>query len=63
MLQSLRQGKKCEIDYIDGVVCRFGQKYAVPTPVCDKICGLVHQIEDGARQISTDNLSEFINLI
>lgn len=63
MLQSLRQGKKCEIDYIDGVVCRFGQKYAVSTPVCDKICGLVHQIEDGTRQISTDNLSEFINLI
>lgn len=63
MLQSLRQGKKCEIDYIDGVVCDFGRKYGVGTPVCDKICALVHEIENGKRQISTDNLREFSALI
>ena len=63
MLQSLRQGKKCEIDYIDGVVCDFGRKYGVETPVCDKICTLVHEIEDGKRQIATDNLREFSALI
>lgn len=63
MLQSLRQGKKCEIDYIDGIVCDFGRKYGVKTPVCDKICALVHEIEDGKRQITTDNLSAFAELI
>ncbi len=63
MLQSLRQGKKCEIDYIDGAVCNFGRKYGVKTPVCDKICALVHEIEDGKREITTDNLREFSALI
>lgn len=63
MLQSLRQGKKCEIDYIDGIVCDFGKKYGVHTPVCDKICNIVHEIEDGKREISTDNLTEFLGWV
>lgn len=63
MLQSLRRGQKCEIDYIDGVVCDFGKKYGVKTPVCDKICAVVHEIEDGKRSIGTDNLNDFLTLI
>lgn len=63
MLQSLRRGQKCEIDYIDGIVCDFGKKYAVATPVCDKICAVVHEIEDGKRSISIKNLNEFLSVI
>ncbi|MBQ9081373.1 MAG: 2-dehydropantoate 2-reductase, partial [Clostridia bacterium] len=63
MLQSLRQGKKCEIDYIDGIVCKFGKKYGVKTPVCEKICQIVHQIEDGKREITSENFNEFMGLI
>ncbi len=63
MLQSLRQGKKCEIDYINGIVCDFGKKYNVATPVCDKICAIVHEIEDGKREINVENLKDFKSLI
>lgn len=63
MLQSLRRGQKCEIDYIDGIVCDFGKKYGVATPVCDKICTIVHEIEDGKKSIETENLNEFLSII
>jgi 2-dehydropantoate 2-reductase len=58
MLQALKRGQKCEIDYIDGVVSEYGRKYRVDTPVCDKICSLVHEIEDGKREITVKNLAE-----
>ena len=63
MLQSLRQGKRCEIDFIDGVISDFGRKNGVKTPVCDCICEIVHEIEDGQRQIEVKNLDEFNALI
>ena len=33
MLQDVLKGKPCEIDAINGVVCEWGKKYGVPTPV------------------------------
>ncbi|MBP5242774.1 MAG: 2-dehydropantoate 2-reductase [Clostridia bacterium] len=63
MLHALRRGERCEIDYIDGVVCSFGKKYGVNTPVCDAICALVHEIEDGKREITEKNLNEFTAFI
>lgn len=59
MLQDLRAGKKCEIDFINGVVCEFGKKYGVPTPCNDKTVQLVHEIEEGKRPISFENISAY----
>jgi 2-dehydropantoate 2-reductase len=58
MLQALKRGQKCEIDYIDGVVSEYGRKYEVKTPVCDKICAMVHEIEGKKREITVENLAE-----
>ena len=59
MLQDLRAGKKCEIDFINGVVCEFGKKYGVPTPCNDKTVQLVHEIEEGKRPIAFENISAY----
>ena len=47
MLQDLEKGRKCEIDAINGVVCAYGKKFGVPTPYNDKVCEIVHVIDDG----------------
>jgi len=62
MLQDLDHGIKCEIDFINGVVCEYGLKADVPTPYNDKVVEIVHSIEDGKRKSSLDNLKLFANL-
>ena len=59
MLQDLKKGKPCEVDAINGVVCEWGKKKDVPTPVNDKIVELIHEIQDGKRPTGRDNLKEF----
>ena len=59
MLQDLKKGKPCEIDAINGVVCDWGKKKGVPTPVNDRIVSLVHEIQDGKRKPSRENLKDF----
>ncbi len=56
MLQDLRKGKKCEIDAINGVVCEFGRKYGVPTPVNDRIVEIVRAEQDGKLAIDPKNI-------
>ena len=58
MLQDLRKGKKCEIDAINGVVCEFGRKYGVPTPVNDRIVETVKAEQDGTLPISAENVEK-----
>ena len=59
MLQDLRAGKKCEIDFINGVVCEYGKKYSVPTPCNERTVQLVHEIEEGKRVISFENIAQY----
>lgn len=62
MLQDLEKGRKCEIDAINGVVCAYGRKYGVKTPYNDKVCEIVHGIEDGKYTYSFDNVKMFENI-
>ena len=62
MLQDLEKGKKCEVDAINGVVCAYGRKYGVPTPYNDKVCEIIHGIEDGKYTYTFDNVTMFSNL-
>ena len=59
MLQDLKKHKPCEIDAINGVVCEWGRKKGVPTPVSDRIVEIVHEIQDGKRTPSPENLKLF----
>jgi len=45
MLQDIRNGKKTEIDYINGAVVKLGQKHKIPTPVNSALVEKVHSLE------------------
>lgn len=55
MYFDLRDKKKCDIDYVNGVVLRLGSKFGVKTPVNEEVINLCHEIENGGRQISFEN--------
>mgnify|MGYP003826510007 FL=1 len=63
MLQDIEKGKPCEVEAINGVVSDYGKKVGVPTPINDKVIELIHEIEEGKRKPSFDNLSEFASLL
>ena len=63
MLQDLRAGKQCEIDFINGVVCEFGKMYGVETPFDRRVVELVHAIEAGELSISPENIRRFDDLL
>jgi 2-dehydropantoate 2-reductase len=62
MLQDLEKGKKSEVDGINGVVCKYGQKYSVPTPYNDMVVEVIHDIEAGKIRPEFQNLSRFKSL-
>ena len=40
-----------------------GDEYGVPTPVNHKLTEMIHEIENGERKITSDNLEEFRGVI
>ncbi len=59
MLKDVQNGRKCEIDYVNGVVVKAGEKVGVPTPLCAKVVELVHGIENGLYEITYENANFF----
>ena len=59
MLKDVQNGKKCEIDFIDGVVSKEGVRVGVETPLCDKVVEIVHGIENGLYEIDYKNTDFF----
>lgn len=47
MLQDIKKGSPCEVDAINGVVCRYGRKYGVPTPINDRIVEVIKKEQSG----------------
>ncbi|MCX7781568.1 MAG: ketopantoate reductase family protein [Negativicutes bacterium] len=63
MLQDLEKGKKTEIDYINGVVCRGGRKCGIPTPFNDKVVELVKEAEAKGGVNDFSYLARFDDII
>ena len=59
MLKDVQNGRKCEIDFIDGMVSNEGDQVGVATPLCDKVVELVHGIENGLYEIDYRNTDFF----
>ena len=59
MLKDVQGGRKCEIDYIDGVVVKEGKRVGVETPLCEQIVEIVHGIENGLYEIDYKNTDFF----
>ena len=63
MLQDLKKGKPCEIDSINGVVCEWGRKCNVPTPVNDRIVDVIKKIQNGELKAEPANIRLFDDLL
>ena len=63
MLQDIKHGKPCEIDAINGVVCQWGRKVDVATPINDRIVEIIRSIAQGERKPETAKLSLFQDLL
>lgn len=59
MLKDIQKGRKCEIDFVNGVVCQEGRRVGVETPLCDKIVEITHGIENGLYEIGYENTDFF----
>ena len=59
MLFDIHNGKKCEIDFVAGIISKEGQKLGVETPVCDQVVDIVHGIENGLYEIDYKNVDFF----
>ncbi len=60
MLKDVEKGRKCEIDFIDGVIVSQGEKWGVETPVSRQVVEIVHGIENGLYEISYKNTDFFM---
>lgn len=63
MLQDLRNGKPCEVDAINGVVCEWGRKCGVPTPVNDRIVEVIKKEQAGKLKFEYRNIKLFQDLL
>ncbi len=63
MLQDLKNGKPCEVDAINGIVCDFGRKCGVKTPINDRIVEIIKACQSGERKPAPENIRLFDDLL
>ena len=63
MLQDIKKGKPCEVDAINGVVCDFGKKYGVATPINDRIVEIIKKIQAGELKADKSNFALFNDIL
>jgi len=63
MLRDLEKKRNCEIEAINGVVCKYGDKVKIDTPVNDRIVKLTQDIENKKFLPSWKNIVLFEDLL
>ena len=59
MLKDIRGGRKCDVDFVAGVVVKQGARLGIPTPYATQAVEIVHGIENGLYEISYENTDFF----
>lgn len=59
MLRDIERGLKTEVDAINGIVCEYGDKVNIETPINDKIVSIVNRIENKELKPEWNNLQLF----
>ena len=59
MLTDIRGGRKCDVDFVAGMVVKTGERLGVPTPYTSQAVEIVHGIENGLYEISYENTDFF----
>jgi len=62
MLRDLARGLQTEVDSINGVVCEYGDKVNVETPINDLIVKIVHRIEKQELKSEWNNLKLLLHI-
>lgn len=57
MYYDLKAGRKCDIDYINGVIAYSAKNFGVSVPYNLKILSIAEKIESGELQVSPENVS------
>lgn len=59
MLQDIKNKKPCEVDAINGIVCEWGRKNDIPTPINDKIVEIIKKEQSGELKLDKENINLF----
>ena len=57
-LQSLERGKPTEVEFLNGYIAEHALLSGVEVPVNSYIVTIIHQIEQGRRDISASNFDD-----
>ncbi|UCC95073.1 MAG: hypothetical protein JSW40_09765, partial [Candidatus Omnitrophota bacterium] len=61
ILQSMKRGKKSEIDYINGEIVHLAEENKLDAPLNKKIVELVHRVENSGEFFTKEELITFFN--
>ncbi len=56
MLADLRAGKRCDVDFVAGMVVREGLRLGAKTPVTARAVALVHEVENGLAETAPETI-------
>lgn len=60
MAQDVKKGRRSEIDFMNGFVCRKGRESGVPTPFNDAVVEAMHSIDDGSLAPAPSNVDRIL---
>ena len=63
MAQDVHKGRHSEIDFMNGLICRKGQEFGVPTPYNDAIVEAMHGIDDGSIKPGPSNVDRIVRAV
>jgi 2-dehydropantoate 2-reductase len=63
LLQDVMRGRRTEIDYLNGHVCREGRRLGVPTPVNDAVVAAVNSFPVGQLKPDPKNLEPIFKIL
>lgn len=52
--------RRTEVDAQIGIIGELAREHGIPTPVLDRLVALIHDIEDGRRNLSLNTFSELV---
>ena len=62
-LESLKRGRKSEIDFLNGYILEKANTSGIKLPLNEAVIKMVHEIEAGSRTIDLGNLDELYSAL
>ncbi|RKO85384.1 ketopantoate reductase PanE/ApbA C terminal-domain-containing protein [Blyttiomyces helicus] len=62
MYEDVRNGRVTEIDFLQGEVVRLGREVGVQTPVCERIVGLIRELERAGKGLVPHSAEEILEV-